>query len=58
MTSLQSRLAGTVAARPAGGLSTVPSADIGDRKSFVAVTEACLKKAQQAGAGGVCSSWQ
>ena len=56
--SLRVRLQGLVTANPAGGLSTVPSADIRDRKSFVAVAEACLVTAKAAGAGGVCSSWQ
>lgn len=56
--SLRGRLAGMVAANPAGGLSTVPSADIRDRKSFVAVAEACLTTAKADGDGGVYSSWQ
>lgn len=56
--SLRQRLVGQIAANPTGGLSTVPSADIPDRKSFVAVAEACLEQAKGVGAGGVCSSWQ
>jgi GGDEF domain-containing protein len=56
--SLKERLQGQVAANPFGGLSTVPSAEITGRKSFVAVAEACLTKAKEAGAGVVCSSWQ
>ena len=56
--SLTERLHGLVEAHPAGGLSTVPSSEIHDRKSFVAVAEECLNKAKAAGAGGVCSSWQ
>lgn len=56
--SLKERLQGQVAANPAGGLCTVPSADIANRKSFVAVAEACLTKAKAAGTGVVCSSWQ
>ena len=56
--SLQERLQGPFAASPAGGLSTIPSGDIANRKSFVAVAEACLTKAKAAGAGEVCSSWQ
>ena len=57
-TSLRERLQGRFDGVPAGGLVTVPSGDIADRKSFVAVAEACLKRAQASGAGGVCSSWQ
>jgi PleD family two-component response regulator len=56
--SLKERLQGQVAANSAGGLCTVPSADIANRKSFVAVAEACLTKAKAAGTGVVCSSWQ
>jgi GGDEF domain-containing protein len=56
--SLKDRLQGQVVANPAGGLCTVPSADINDRKSFLAVAEACLSKARSTGTGGVCSSWQ
>jgi len=56
--SLRQRLQGRVAASPAGGVATVPSGDIPDRKSFVAVAEACLEQARATGAGGVCSSWQ
>lgn len=56
--SLQARLGGPVAARPVVGVCTVPSAEIRDRKTFVAVAEACLERARSAGAGGVCSSWQ
>ena len=56
--SLGERLRGVAAARPAGGLATVPSGDIADRKRFVAVAEACLQRARADEAGGVCSSWQ
>jgi len=56
--SLKSRLHGLVAANPSGGLSTVPSAEIRDRKSFVAVAEACMNTAMSDGTGGVYSSWQ
>ena len=56
--SLAERLAAFVSARPAGGLATVPSAEVTDRKRFVAVAEACLERAMADGAGGVCSSWQ
>tara|TARA_R110002096_G_scaffold5408_4_gene25243 strand:- start:509 stop:1465 length:957 start_codon:yes stop_codon:yes gene_type:complete len=56
--SLKERLQGQVAANPAGGLCTVPSAEIANRRSFLAVAEACLTKARDAGAGVVCSSWQ
>ena len=56
--SLRERLQALVSARPAGGLASVPSGDISDRKRFVAVAEACLERAGGDGAGGVCTSWQ
>lgn len=64
--SLRERLQGPFAATPAVGLATVPSGEIGDRKRFLAVAEACLERARAqvadgpggGGAGGVCSSWQ
>jgi diguanylate cyclase (GGDEF)-like protein len=56
--SLAERLQDSVKATPAGGLCTVPSGEVQDRKSFVAVAEACLNRAKAAGAGGVYSSWQ
>jgi len=56
--SLRERLQALVSARPAGGLASVPSGDISDRKRFVAVAEACLERASGDGAGGVCTSWQ
>ena len=56
--SLRERLEALVSARPAGGLASVPSGDISDRKRFVAVAEACLERASGDGAGGVCTSWQ
>lgn len=56
--SLRERLQGLVSARPIGGLASVPSAEISDRKRFVAVAEACLERAQAESAGGVCNSWQ
>ena len=54
----QRRLRGLVVARPAGGLATVPSGDVSDRKRFVAVAEACLERARADESGGVCSTWQ
>lgn len=56
--SLGERLEGLVSARPAGGLATVPSGEISDRKRFVAVAEACLERARTEAESGVCSSWQ
>ena len=56
--SLGERLRGLVVARPAGGLATVPSGDVSDRKRFVAVAEACLERARADESGGVCSTWQ
>ena len=56
--SLKQRLQGQVVANPAGGVSTVPSTEITNRKSFGAVAEACLTKAKEAGTGVVSNSWQ
>jgi hypothetical protein len=56
--ALTARLGNRASLRPAVGVGTVPSADISDRRAFVAVTEACLRKARADGAGGVCCSWQ
>ncbi|MFK7742879.1 MAG: diguanylate cyclase [Planctomycetota bacterium] len=64
---LRERLQGPFSATPAGGLATVPSAQIRDRKRFVAVAEGCLERAREQVAangepgvatGGVCTSWQ
>ncbi len=56
--SLAERLQGMVTSRPAAGLATVPSGEISDRKRFVAYAEACMERAKESGAGGVCTSWQ
>ncbi len=44
--------------RPACGLCSVPSSEIPDRQTFLAVAEACLRRAEAAGAGGVSTTWQ
>lgn len=44
--------------RPAGGLCSVPSSEIPDRRTFLAVAEACLRRAEAGGAGGLSSTWQ
>ena len=42
---------------PAGGLCSVPSSEIPDRTTFLAVAEACLRRAEASGAG-ISSTWQ
>jgi GGDEF domain-containing protein len=44
--------------QPAAGLCSVPSSEIRDRKAFLAVAEACLRRAQSSGTGGLCTTWQ
>jgi GGDEF domain-containing protein len=56
--ALRERLQHHAGTAPAIGLCSVPSAEIADRKAFLAVAEACLERARAAGAGGVSSSWQ
>ncbi len=52
------RIAG-VRLDPKAGMATVPSSEIGDRKTFLMVAEACLRQAHAgAGDGGLCTSWQ
>jgi GGDEF domain-containing protein len=58
LAALRQRLARFPGIRPVGGLGSVPSSEIPDRRSFLAVTEACLRRAEAAGAGGVCTTWQ
>ena len=44
---------------PVCGLAAVPSSQIPDRKAFLLVAEACLRRAEAGGgAGGLCTSWQ
>jgi GGDEF domain-containing protein len=58
LAALRQRFASQPKVRPAGGLGSVPSAEIPDRRSFLALTEACLRRAEAAGAGAVCTTWQ
>lgn len=58
LAALRQRFAGNPAVRPAGGLGSVPSAEIPDRRAFLAMTEACLRRAEATGAGAVCTTWQ
>jgi GGDEF domain-containing protein len=58
LAALRQRFAGHPAVRPAGGLGSVPSAEIPDRRAFLAMTEACLRRAEATGAGAVCTTWQ
>ncbi|MEO6597260.1 MAG: hypothetical protein ABIP94_21160 [Planctomycetota bacterium] len=56
--SLRERLAEVAELCPACGLSSVPSSDIPDRRAFLAVAEACLRRAGESGAGGLSTTWQ
>lgn len=59
LAALRQRLAeGAPGLQPHGGLCSVPSADVPDRRAFLAVAEACLRRAEVLGTGGVCSNWQ
>jgi GGDEF domain-containing protein len=58
LAALTARLPGGRGLRLAAGLCTVPDAEIPDRKAFLAVADACLRKAAASGAGGLCTSWQ
>lgn len=51
--------AGTVRLQPSAGLAVVPASGVADRRTFVAVAEACLERARSgAGDGGLCTSWE
>ncbi len=56
LAALRGRLPVAVGA-PACGLCSVPSSEVPDRRAFLAIAEACLRRAAASG-GGVCSSWQ
>jgi GGDEF domain-containing protein len=58
LASLAGRLAGTPGLSLAGGLCSVPAREVRDRKAFLGVAEACLRRAQASGAGGLCTTWQ
>lgn len=58
LAALTGRLRAFGDVRPACGLCSVPSSDVPDRRSFLALAEACLHKASAGGAGGLCASWQ
>jgi GGDEF domain-containing protein len=59
LVALRQRLQGAPGVQPACGLATVPSSQITDRKAFLLVAEACLRRAQaQGGDGGLCTTWQ
>ncbi|MBL8728813.1 MAG: GGDEF domain-containing protein [Planctomycetes bacterium] len=58
LAALAERLPVGAGLRLAAGLCTVPDAEIPDRKAFLAVADACLRKAAASGAGGLCTSWQ
>jgi GGDEF domain-containing protein len=58
LAALRQRLQGVPGLLPACGSCSVPATEIPDRKAFLAVTEACLRRAQASGAGGLCTTWQ
>lgn len=58
LAALAERLPAGRGVQLAAGLCTVPDAEIPDRKAFLAVAEACLRRAAASGAGGLCTSWQ
>jgi GGDEF domain-containing protein len=58
LATLDQRFGKTHGLRPAGGLCSVPSSEIPDRRAFLAVAEACLRRAEASGAGGLSSTWQ
>lgn len=58
LAALAARLPAAKGVQLAAGLCTVPDAEIPDRKAFLAVAEACLRRAAASGAGGLCTSWQ
>lgn len=59
LAALRERLSAVRALAPACGLASVPSSQIADRKAFLLVAEACLRRAQGSGGdGGLCTTWQ
>lgn len=59
LTALRQRLPSEQDLQPTCGLASVPSSQITDRKGFLLVAEACLRRAQATGGdGGLCTTWQ
>jgi GGDEF domain-containing protein len=59
LTALRERPMGGLELAPACGLVAVPSAEIPDKKAFLVLAEACLRRAQAgSGDGGVCTTWE
>jgi GGDEF domain-containing protein len=58
LASLRARLASYGDVRPSCGICSVPSSEVPDRRAFLGLAEACLRRAEASGAGGVCTSWQ
>jgi GGDEF domain-containing protein len=56
--ALARRFADRADVQPCGGLATAPSSEIPDRRTFLAVAEACLARARAIGPGVVATSWQ
>ena len=59
LAALRKRLPESPGLVPACGIASIPSSQIPDRRAFLLVAEACLRRAQDAGGdGGLCSTWQ
>jgi GGDEF domain-containing protein len=56
--SLQRRFAGRHGVQPCCGVATAPASDVPDRRTFLAVAEACLVAARARGPGQVAATWQ
>jgi GGDEF domain-containing protein len=59
LAALRQRATPDLPIRPAAGLASVPSTGIADRRAFLAVAEACLRRAQARGGDGeLGTSWE
>lgn len=58
LAALRERLPDDPGLRPAGGLATVPAAEVPDRRTFLTVAESCLREARAAGDGTLRAAWQ
>jgi GGDEF domain-containing protein len=58
LAALRERFSAGPSVAPVAGLCSVPSADVPDRRAFLAVAEACLARAAATGPGTVSATWQ
>lgn len=58
LAALEQRFVGRAGVRAAGGVCTVPSSEVPDRRAFLGIAEACLQRARAAGTGVVSATWQ